>query len=193
MPDNSEILDVILPRGANTDCCAVLWLQNGMMYQLVCLFYRESLSWCHNNVPLSEWPAGYLGLRFAGAAPNEYDAELEKTGSWKTYHACNDALASEGTYVDDQKDGLWKEYWPNGQKKLEVTYTAGAMVSTTCNEWNRKGVLLKETPYNANGNIDGTVKWYHPNTVQSYEAVYVDGVLTPGSEKNWTFYGTLIA
>src|SRR3972149_6540083 len=50
-----------------------------------------------------------------------------------------------GSYQDNQKDGLWTEYFPNGSKKSEVNYKEGARTGK-CVYWNKDG--LKGGEYN---------------------------------------------
>jgi len=54
---------------------------------------------------------------------NQYDGEKQKQGSWEIYS--DTILIAEGSYIDDQQDGLWIFYYPDGQKKEEGHYSTG--------------------------------------------------------------------
>jgi len=43
----------------------------------------------------------------------------------------------EGSYKDGERDGLWTEWFENGQKKKEVNYKEGDKISEKC--WDEDG------------------------------------------------------
>lgn len=55
-----------------------------------------------------------------GDTINYTDANNNKQGFWKIEEA-----NTEGYYVNNQKDGIWKSFYKNGNIKSEITYSTG--------------------------------------------------------------------
>ena len=47
----------------------------------------------------------------------------------------------EYTYKDGKEDGLWTQWYENGQKDEEITYKNGEIISSK--EWNEDGSVKK--------------------------------------------------
>lgn len=63
---------------------------------------------------------------------NNIDANGKRQGKWIIYGKMSGNAAygptdkvEEGNYIDDKKEGLWKEYNPNESLKREVYYKDG--------------------------------------------------------------------
>src|SRR5690554_2988161 len=108
-----------------------------------------------------------------------------RDGHWKVFYK-NDAVASEGSWKNNQRHGLWKHYFPGGNLKEETEYRDGTAHGTSRIR-NRRGVLISEGAYrqgvktgewkewHENGNLKhvisyaksgkpmGVSKIYHPN------------------------------
>jgi antitoxin component YwqK of YwqJK toxin-antitoxin module len=96
------------------------------------------------------------------------------------------------------KQGLWKEFYPNGMVKTEVTYTDGKM-SGYLKEYSLKGSLTNTTKY-----IDGVLQTdapelakldvktaYYDNGAVRYTATYKDGV-AEGIQREFSPEGKVI-
>lgn len=63
------------------------------------------------------------------------------------------------TYKNGLKDGLWREYYNNGQLKSEGSYSNGYKEGLH-KEWFENGILSLEGYYE-NNLANGEMKWYH--------------------------------
>ena len=89
-----------------------------------------------NNWSVNEFYAdGFLAMEGSYA-----DAKEEiKHGNFKFYKPKN-VLDYEGTFNDDQPDGDWKFYFPNGKISAVETYEKG--IKTKDSFWNEDGTVL---------------------------------------------------
>ena len=85
----------------------------------------------------------------------------EKNGKYKEYYE-NGNLKIEGQYQNGNMKGIWKEYHKNEKLKKEVNYKEGKLEGPA-KEYSRKGdrVLIEEN-YKA-GKLDGATKEYDTN------------------------------
>jgi uncharacterized protein len=68
---------------------------------------------------------------------------------------------SEGQYVNDLKQGVWTEWFPNGKKKSEAQYTNGKIENGYYDEWYDNGHKKEEKAY-LNGQLNGMhSQWYN--------------------------------
>ncbi len=58
------------------------------------------------------------------------------------------ALIIEGRFVDDQRDGVWREWWGPGRKRSECGWKRG-QVDGPCIEWWENGRVAAELRYQA--------------------------------------------
>jgi len=82
-------------------------------------------------------------------------------GPYKSYFP-NGQIKQEGQYINGAMNQLWKYYYPNGQMKEAVHFS---------NNVEENGQLKAEGTY-ANENREGVWKVYHPNGVLEEEATY---------------------
>ena len=82
---------------------------------------------------------------------------------------------AEGTYKNKELDGLYSQWWPNGQKRREATYKDGKIdgLETT---WYENGQKWAEQAYK-DGILDGLGKTWHENGQKRKEVTYKDGIL----------------
>ena len=133
-----------------------------------------------------------------GDSFNKRDVNNQKQGWWKIlnddgkykgYEA--NQLVEEGEYVDNKKTGVWTKYYPNGNKKHELTfanniangyakiyYRSGQLQEEgiwKMNKWqgqykyyHESGTLKYDWNYNASGKREGQQKYFHENGVLLY-------------------------
>ncbi len=77
-------------------------------------------------------------------------------------------------YKGIKKDGLWREYYQNGQLKSEGSYTSG-LKEGLHKEWEEKGILLLEGFY-TNGKANGLMKWFHERGHLAGEGNMIDDI-----------------
>ncbi|MFT4553454.1 MAG: antitoxin component YwqK of YwqJK toxin-antitoxin module [Chlamydiales bacterium] len=118
-----------------------------------------------------------------------------KDGSYATYHE-KGKLESKGRYRRDIPVGLWQwfdedgktilassnfedgrgtmyEFYPNGQKKVEVEYVDGMKHGREI-RWYREGVIRSETLYHR-GLINGSRKEFHESGQRLTESTWIYG------------------
>ena len=81
----------------------------------------------------------------------------------------------EGSYKEGKKDGLWTNWYENGQKSSEITYKNG------------KQYIIRTYK---DGKREGFWTWWYANGQKFYEDVYKDGELI--ESKKWDRDGNLI-
>ncbi|GAB4131456.1 MAG: hypothetical protein Fur0041_01880 [Bacteroidia bacterium] len=155
-----------------------------------------------------------MGITQAYAAAsdttNQIDASGKRQGWWiitglmkKDPKYAPEAKVEEGRYKDSQKTGVWIEYYPNGNKKSQLTFVnnrpnghaimyhengkpseEGTWVGT---RWVGDYKLFYEdgTPrqtfnYNSLGKRDGRQVYYHPNG-----KVAIEVNMKEGKEEGW--------
>jgi antitoxin component YwqK of YwqJK toxin-antitoxin module len=93
-----------------------------------------------------------------------YDEQGRKTGRWR-YWRPDGRLVLEGDYLDNLREGVWVESYPNGQKRSEGLYHVG-LLEGPWRYWHENGQQLAEGEYvnslrqgvwlfwNADGTVD---------------------------------------
>jgi antitoxin component YwqK of YwqJK toxin-antitoxin module len=129
---------------------------------------------------------------------NVRDASNQKQGWWKIYNHDEkyqgyepSDLVEEGEYLNNKKVDVWTKYYPNGNKKHELTfannvangyakiyYRNGQLQEEGIWKMNRwaglykyyfeNGNLKYEWSYNASGKREGEQKYFHENGVLMY-------------------------
>ena len=134
----------------------------------------------------------------SGDSLNIRDASNQKQGWWKVLN--NDGkykgydsnqLVEEGEYLNNKKTGVWTKYYPNGNKKHELTfanniangyakiyYRSGQLQEEgiwKLNKWQgqykyyyENGSMKYDWDYNASGKREGQQKYFHENGVLQY-------------------------
>ena len=88
---------------------------------------------------------------------------------------------------DGRLDGLYTEWYWNGQKKSEGTYKDG-QVDQDFNSWYNNGVKKFEGSFK-DGKKDGLFTWWYGNGKKEYEGTYKDGKKI--SVKEWNEDGSI--
>lgn len=88
----------------------------------------------------------------------------------------NGQVSAEGIVRDDgNRDGPWKEFYPDGTLRAEGTYTEGKQTG----EWkyyHPDGKIEQAGRFNRQGKPDGTWKWYYPAGSLLREESYRNGL-----------------
>jgi len=102
---------------------------------------------------------------------NQTDASGRKQGAWiydgamlKDPAFASYAKVEEGDYLHDQKKGVWKRYWPDGQVRSEITFVQGKPLG----------------PYKlfyANGRLEEEGNWQEGKHIQNMRRYYANGKL----------------
>jgi antitoxin component YwqK of YwqJK toxin-antitoxin module len=99
-------------------------------------------------------------------------------------------LIGEGIIREDgNKDGPWKDYYPDGKVKAEGNYDNGKQVG----EWkyyHQNGRIEQAGRFSKQGKLEGTWKWYYETGTLAREEHYrnglKDGLLTENDESGKT-------
>lgn len=81
----------------------------------------------------------------------------KRDGIWKTYYI-NKNLKSKGAYTEDKKEGIWLEYYENGVLEKEVNYSNGKKEGLM-KVYQRENVLKARVNYK-DGKEDGVAEYY---------------------------------
>ena len=121
------------------------------------------------------------GYAFSEGAPNLIDDAGKRQGLWiitgamkKNPAYADTARVEEGHYKDSQKIDVWYEFFPNGNKKSELTYVN--------NRPNGHAIM-----YNENGTKSEEGTWVGTRWVGAYQLYYEDG--TPRQQFNYSQVG----
>lgn len=136
---------------------------------------------------------------------NVKDASNQKQGWWKIYNTDGKykgydigQLVEEGEYLNNRKTGVWTKYYPNGNKKHELTfanniangyakiyYRSGQLQEEgiwKMNRWSGQykyyyedGTLKYDWSYNSSGKREGEQKYFHENGVLQYLGDWKNG------------------
>jgi antitoxin component YwqK of YwqJK toxin-antitoxin module len=150
----------------------------------------------------------FFGVSSAQSAKdtlNQRDANNLKQGWWKVYNSDgkfvgyeSDQLVEEGEFFNNKKVGVWTKYYPNGNKKHELTfanniangyariyYRSGRIQEEgiwKMNQWAgqykyyyENGNLKYDWSYNASGKREGEQRYFHENGVIQYLGDWKDG------------------
>jgi antitoxin component YwqK of YwqJK toxin-antitoxin module len=130
---------------------------------------------------------------------NATDAKGLKQGTWiiqgsmlkdPSYGA--NVKVEEGAYLNDEKEGLWKRYYPNGAVRSEIYYQVGkpegpyklyyangkveetgrwhdGKLTDRFQRYHSNGILKEALTYNQEGNRHGRQQYYHENGTMALE------------------------
>jgi len=142
-----------------------------------------------------------------GDTINKIDTEGKKQGKWIIFGrhkpgTCYqpEQKVEEGMYIDNKKNGLWIEYYCNGNLKGKIQYVNGrpdgyciiyhengkimeeGQWSSKLNRWVGKyrlyyenGQVQHEFYYNQNGKREGPARYYYENGQLAIEGNFVNG------------------
>lgn len=123
-----------------------------------------------------------------GDSVNVRDANNQKQGWWKVYNNDgkykgyeNGQLVEEGEYVNNRKTGVWTKYFPNGNKKHELTF-ANNIANGYAKIYYRNGQLQEEGIWKMN-RWSGQYKYYYPDGTLKYDWNYNGSGKREGQQK----------
>ena len=104
----------------------------------------------------------------------------------KSWWSKNVKIDSSGTNDNGKRDGLYTQWYENGQKKWEGTYKDGKIVEewTFHYDYYENGQKKEEGTYKKNGKKDGKWTSWHENGKKTIEGTYKDGK-KDGLETRW--------
>lgn len=152
---------------------------------------------------------------------NATDAKGLKQGTWiiqgsmlKDPAYASNVKVEEGTYLNDEKEGLWKRYYPNGAVRSEIYYQYGkpegpyklyyangkveetgrwhdGKLTDRFQRYHSNGILKEELTYDKEGNRHGRQQYYHENGTLALEVDMQQGA-EHGMQKRYDEQGQLM-
>lgn len=152
---------------------------------------------------------------------NGTDAKGLKQGTWVIQGSMlkdggypAHALVEEGNYLNNEKNGLWKRYWPNGAVRSEIYYEhgkpqgpyklyysngkleevgrwQGGKLTDRFQRYHDTGILKEDLTYDSEGNRHGKQQYYHENGTLAMEVDMQKGV-EHGVQKRYDEHGQLM-
>jgi antitoxin component YwqK of YwqJK toxin-antitoxin module len=115
-----------------------------------------------------------------GDTINITDQANLKQGYWKIYNKTkkipgynDDQLVEEGNFLNSRKEGLWKQYFPDGKIKSEFTYVNNSP-NGYAKTYYRNGKLMEEGTW-INNKWDGKYKYYYETGQIAYDWNFLSG------------------
>ncbi|MCB0428743.1 MAG: toxin-antitoxin system YwqK family antitoxin [Flavobacteriales bacterium] len=115
-----------------------------------------------------------------GDTVNMTDAGNLKQGHWVFYgkdhpewKCADETKVEEGEYKDNLKEGIWKQYYCEGNLKNEITYVDDKPLGYA--KFYYKTGKISEEGFWKNQKWDGAYKYYHENGNLAYEWNYENG------------------
>lgn len=119
---------------------------------------------------------------YQGKTVNAVDGDNLKQGPWvKFVPGDNTKITEEGNYKDSKKEGVWKEYYKNGNLKSEITYVNNKP-DGYAKLYYESGKLSEEGIWKGTKWV-GSYKYYHENGKPKYEFAYTDDGKRTGKQK----------
>ena len=104
-------------------------------------------------------------MTFGGVTVNVIDRDSLKQGKWYYFYDSLQTIVScSGTYIDNKRQGVWTEYYRNGNRRSEISY-----------QDNHKYGLMKS--FYENGNLAEEGYWDGQHWVGSYKYYFASGKL----------------
>lgn len=134
---------------------------------------------------------------YNGKKVNEKDAAGLKQGRWIILNTEGKfpgyeegALVEEGDYLDNKKIGIWTKYYPNGNKKHELTFTNN-QPNGYAKFYYKDGTLQEEGMWKDNKWV-GEYRYYHENGNLFYNWVYNSQGKREGTQQYFYENGNLM-
>lgn len=129
-----------------------------------------------------------IGFAQSKSDTNKVDENGWKQGHWvitneikKLPDYSPNQKVEEGDFADNKKVGIWMQFFPNGNKKSEVTYTANRP-NGYAKMYYEDGKIQEEGMWQNNRWV-GEYKSYHPNGKTFYEFKYNNSGKRDGIQK----------
>ena len=123
-----------------------------------------------------------------GDSLNVKDANDQKQGWWKIHNTDGKykgyeagQLVEEGEYLNNRKTGVWTKYYPNGNKKHELTF-ANNIANGYAKIYYRNGQLQEEGIWKMN-RWAGQYKYYYEDGTLKYDWSYNSTGKREGEQK----------
>ena len=97
-----------------------------------------------------------------------------KHGKWKEFNK-HAVLIAEGHYVNDKKQGLWREYFDSGELMIEESFSEGISHGRYAT-FHRNGVRLSEGKF-VLGSREGEFKVYDNTGNHIKSLMFIDNIL----------------
>ena len=120
-------------------------------------------------------------LVYKGDTINRVDAKNFKQGMWITFDSSKTNKVEEGTYLNNQKNGTWNSFYPNGKVKNSITYDRG-MPKGKASFYFEDGKLWEEGTWDID-HWSGSYKFYHKNGKLAYDWNYNTQGRRTGTQK----------
>ncbi|MEI6437022.1 MAG: hypothetical protein WCP32_19530, partial [Bacteroidota bacterium] len=114
------------------------------------------------------------------------DGNIEKAYLYKNGAIIGDGIVKE----DGNRDGYWKDYYPDGSLKAEGNYDNGKQIGLW-KYYHPNGKIEQTGKFNKQGKLDGNWKWYFDNSELLKEENYRNG-LRDGLSTEYDETGKLI-
>jgi antitoxin component YwqK of YwqJK toxin-antitoxin module len=98
-------------------------------------------------------------------------------------------LVSQGQWTNDQAEGKWKSFWPNGVRQSILHYHEGELHGV-CTHWSEQEQKVEESEY-LYGRTVWRTTWYTNGVIRSQETMR--GGDLHGRSRYWTSDGRLVA
>jgi len=152
---------------------------------------------------------------------NSVDARGLKQGAWiiqgsmlKDPAYGPNAKVEEGAYINNEKEGLWKRYWPNGAVRSEIYFENGkpqgpyklyyangkleeagrwqdGKLTDRFQRYHSNGIIQEDLKYDEEGNRHGRQQYYHENGTLALEVDMQQGT-EHGVQKRYDDQGQLM-
>lgn len=121
---------------------------------------------------------------------NQTDKNNNKQGKWIFFFENNPSLVcEEGGFIDNQKTGVWKTYYPNKNLKSEITYKNG-QPNGYAKLYYENGELSEEGNWSG-AYWTGEYRFYHRNGNLRYNWFYTESGDRNGIQKYFYQNGAL--
>ena len=171
-------------------------MKNNFLKIVFCYFF---VFWCLEFCTAQKYSI------YNGDTINRIIDDSIKTGKWIEFK--NNKPVEEVEYIQNKKNGLWTQYYPDGSIRMKLSYidnkpegaaigyydTTGHLKETgiwknnrwegTYNMYYPKGGIRQELTYNSNGKLEGIQKYYYENGI--IQAIYV---LENGTQQGFVNY-----
>lgn len=124
-------------------------------------------------------PASCVGCH---RTDGEFEVPAEWPDGWTEERGENGNVIAEGVIELGRREGLWREFFEDGELRRSLTYQGG-IEHGPLREYESGGTRIANGSYSHGARHGGWKEW-HPNGEQSRSAVYVGGRLD-GLEIRW--------
>ena len=126
-----------------------------------------------------------------GDTINRIDINNKKQGLWIVFSKTDPSKKiAEGEYQDNRKTGLWKEWYPSGQLKQEITYVNNRP-NGFAKFYYENGKVSEQGVWEGNKWV-GEYKYYYKNGQPAYEWKYNERGKRTGEQKYYYENGNVM-